>query len=367
MMIPFCLFLTLIAIPTDDGPSAVLGLVPAEYRDKVLDQLKQANENAAALEAAIREAPADEREALAFLIAHMPVRDLQSLSKDFLLSNVSLAYRARSATPWAENIPKELFYEYVLPYASVNERRDNWREDFYDRFIEIAKTCATPTEAVAKLNIGAFQSLKVSYHATKRPKPDQSPYESTKAGYASCTGLSIILIDACRAVGIPARFVGTPQWSDRSGNHSWVEVWDKEWRFVGACEPSRLNEGWFVEKASKADESNPRHRIYATRFSGSTLTFPMVWKPGSKEVPAEDVTRRYTLRRKVTFKIAEGSGTITVRSAGVIVARDELAPTASFELPGDSVYQVTIDRRGAEAIVREIKLTKDNDQVVELR
>ncbi|MEE9394119.1 MAG: hypothetical protein V3W41_16595 [Planctomycetota bacterium] len=39
------------------------------------------------------------------------------------------------------------------------------------------------------------------------------------AGTASCIGLSIMLIDAC-AVGVPARFVGTPLWSDGSGNHS---------------------------------------------------------------------------------------------------------------------------------------------------
>ena len=55
-----------------------------------------------------------------------------------------------------------------------------------------------------------FKAVNVKYHATKRLKPDQSPSESMKIGYASCSGLSIILVDACRAVGVPARVVGTP-------------------------------------------------------------------------------------------------------------------------------------------------------------
>ena len=31
-------------------------------------------------------------------------------------------------------------------------------------------------------------------------------------GYASCTGVSIVYIDALRSVGIPSRLAGTPAW-----------------------------------------------------------------------------------------------------------------------------------------------------------
>ncbi len=284
----------------------VLDLLPPEARSVVSDQLAKAGENAQTLGAAIAEAPVDQREAVAFLVANMPVSDLKTLGKDYLLSNVRYAYLAREATPWGPKIPKELFFEDVLPYASINERRDDWRKDFYDRFLPIAKESPTPGEAVKRLNVEVFKTFNVAYHATKRPKPDQSPYESIQAGFASCTGLSILLIDAARAVGIPARMVGTPRWTDNSGNHSWVEVWDREWSFVGACEPSKLNEGWFIGQASKADESKPEHRIYATSFKTTDTHFPMVWKRSSRDVPGEDVTRRYTLRRKVTFKSVEG-------------------------------------------------------------
>ena len=86
-----------------------------------------------------------------------------------------MAYLAREATPWAAKVPKELFFEDVLPYASVNERRDDWRKDFYDRFIAVAKECATPGEAVKRLNVEVFKTFNVAVPrdqaAQARPEP----------------------------------------------------------------------------------------------------------------------------------------------------------------------------------------------------
>ncbi len=354
------------AIVRADSPSSAVDLLPNEYRSIVAERLAKAGDNASKLSDAITEAPPEQREAVGFLIANMPESDLKTLDKDYLLANVRYAYLAREATAWGRNIPKELFFEDVLPYVSVNERRDDWRKDFYDRFLPIAKESATPGEAVKRLNVEVFKTFNVAYHATKRPKPDQSPYESIKAGFASCTGLSILLIDACRAVGIPARMVGTPRWTDNSGNHSWVEVWDREWSFVGACEPSKLNETWFLKRASEADESKPQNRIYATSFKSTDTYFPMVWKRASRDVPGEDVTRRYTLRRKVTFKAPGSTGEITVRLNGRLVAQDKIADSTSFELPGDLSYEVQVKKADGE-ITKTVKLSTEPDQVIEIR
>ena len=54
------------------------------------------------------------------------------------------------------------------------------------------------------------------------------------------------------AVGIPARVAGTPMWTNMRGNHTWVEVWDGGWHFVGAAEPDPkgLDHTWFNGDAS---------------------------------------------------------------------------------------------------------------------
>src|SRR5581483_5004512 len=130
---------------------------------------------------------------------------------------------------------------------------------------------------------------------TDRKQPHQSPKESMESGKASCTGLSILLCDACRSVSVPARLVGTPMWSNNSGNHTWVEIWDGRWHFTGACEPDPkgLDHGWFEGNAAQAKKDVPEHAIYAVSFRKTTLSFPLVWAPRNKDVSAENVTERY--------------------------------------------------------------------------
>jgi hypothetical protein len=266
-----------------------------KWWDEVVDHaLTMAKDNRSELEKALTAVPKDQRKGMAFLIGNMPDNDLKSLKADFLLLNCELAYKARAEAPWGKDIPEDIFLNDVLPYANVDETRDAWRKEFFDLCMPIAKTCKTAGEAAHKINGELFKTLKVKY-STERRAPNQSPKESIEQGKASCTGLSIVLSDACRAVCVPARLVGTPLWANKRGNHTWVEVWDKTWHFTGACEPdpSGLDRGWFVGDAAQAKKDSFEHAIYATSFRKTSQHFPLVWALGNKNVPAENVTDRY--------------------------------------------------------------------------
>jgi len=270
-------------------PFAVRAEPPA-----VEQALARAKVNRPELERALNGVAPDQRAGMAFLIANMPDSDLTQLKADFLITNVELAYKARAEVPWGKHIPEEIFLNDVLPYANVDERRDAWRAEFYDLCLPLVRDCKTPAEAARKLNSELFQKLKLGY-STQRKAPNQSPKESIEQGKASCTGLSIVLSDACRAMCIPARIVGTPMWANKRGNHTWVEIWDAGWHFTGACEqdPGGLNRGWFVGDAAQAKRDSPEHAIYAASFRKSPIHFPLVWARGNKNVPAENVTDRY--------------------------------------------------------------------------
>jgi hypothetical protein len=171
----------------------------------------------------------------------------------------------------------------------------------------LVKSCKTPSEAAQKLNSQVFQKVRLQF-STQRKAPNQSPKESIEQGKASCTGLSIVLSDACRCVCVPARLVGTPLWINKRGNHTWVEVWDKDWHFTGACEqdPNGLDRGWFVPDASQAKKDSYEHAIYAASFRKSTVNFPLVWDIKKKDVPAENVTDRYAKKaepKPATFRV----------------------------------------------------------------
>ena len=229
-----------------------------------------------------------------FLTGHMPKKDHETLSAEFLTSNLDLAFQARGEFPWAKQVPEEIFLNDVLPYAVFDETREAWRKDFLEKARPLVKDAKTATDAVQALNREFFKLINVHYH-TGRKAPNQSPSESAKIGMASCTGLSIILVDACRAVGIPARAVGTPLWTNKRGNHTWVEVWDGGWHFTGADEYDKdgLNRGWFVNDAAQAKEKEPNYAIYSTSWKKDGLAFPMVWAADSQEVAAVNVTSRY--------------------------------------------------------------------------
>ena len=265
------------------------------WSDATASSLAQSGANRLELIIALDRAPVNQREGIQFLIEHMPQRDLLELKADFLSDNLAIAYKARQELPWGSTIPPDIFLNDVLPYASVTEPRENWRTQLYTICLPLVKECKTPAQAAKILNEKLFSLYNVKY-STKRRAPDQGPLETMKSGTATCTGLSILLVDACRAVGIPARIVGTPLWSNNSGNHTWVEIWDGEWLFTGAAEqsPEGLNRGWFVENASHAVKNDRQKAIYASSFRKTGLTFPLVWARNADYVNAVNVSDRYT-------------------------------------------------------------------------
>ncbi|MDT8390270.1 MAG: transglutaminase domain-containing protein [Lentisphaeria bacterium] len=263
--------------------------------------------------------PKEQHKAADFLFEHMPERDRQ-LTVAFLAENVDYAYRAREKFPWARDVPDDLFLNWVLPYASLDESRDPWRKKFFEMFGDTVMACGTAGEAAITLNTTIYDTLNVHY-SKQRPKANQSPAESIKAGKASCTGLSILLVNACRSVGIPARVVGTPLWVKGGGNHTWVEIWDKGWHSVGAAESKALNRTWFAEKASEQVGHDPRHAIYAASFKKTETPFPLVWAPAVKHVSAVNVTANYAADKAAAVSLDDVKKALSGKTLSDLLAR----------------------------------------------
>ncbi len=281
--------------------SAFAETAPKWWPAPVDAALALAGDNRKELDQALGKVPEAQREAMGFLIANMPETDLRSLKADFLLSHVARSTEAFESAPWAKDVPRDIFLNDVLPYASLNETRDDWHAKLREISMPLVKDSKTPGDAAQALNRKIFGIVKVKY-STLRKRADQSPLQSMDSGLATCSGLSILLVDACRSVGVPARVVGTPMWTNMRGNHTWVEVWDNGWHFTGAAEPDKngLDRGWFAGDASKAKEKGdvPMHGIYASSFKKTGLSFPLVWAPHLDWVSAVNVTDRYTARAK---------------------------------------------------------------------
>lgn len=363
-----CVLISLCAFAQTPAQAASHSWPPA-----VQSALERAGANRAGLETALSRVPKAQREGLEFLVENMPDEDLKTVSPALLLDNVAQAYAAFDAAPWKTAVPGDVFLNDVLPYACLDEDREDWRAGLREKAAPLVAGCRTPGEAAQALNAKLFPLVKVRY-STERKKPNQAPSETIGSGVATCSGLSILLADACRSVGIPARVVGTPLWTNMRGNHTWVEVWDNGWHFVGAAEPDPkgLDHAWFEHDASEAKRDVPEHAIYASSFKRTDLYFPLVWAPDSQVVPAVNVTDRYAVApapaadtTRLEVRVLDASGK---RVAAPVTVRDivsgasnwtgtsrgetsDLNNFLTFDVPRGRVYEIDVadgDRQVAQ-------------------
>jgi len=189
-----------------------------------------------------------QREALTFLYAYMPLGDITDYSGKFFLENIDYTLKAKEEMPWGKLIPEREFRHFVLPIRVNNENLDSSRKVFYEELKDRVKNLSLH-DAVLEVNHWCHE--KVVY--TPSDARTSSPLASVKTAYGRCGEESTFTVAALRSVGIPARQVYTPRWAHTDDNHAWVEAWvDGTWYFLGACEPEPvLNLGWFNAPASR--------------------------------------------------------------------------------------------------------------------
>lgn len=201
-------------------------------------------------------------------------RHLETLQRDYSQTN-----------RWEALDPVDV-REYVLPLTSLGEEEVDWLPVLRPLAHELTQNAQTPLEAAMVLNRYLWKRIGVIY-STKREKANQDPLHSIRLGLASCSGLSILLVDACRSLGIPARVVGC-LWRHKPGNHSWVEVKSNgQWYPLGAFEDCPPDQLWFLDDAAQADAGSARYAIYAACATPGNAVF-YGWG-----VPAENVTQHY--------------------------------------------------------------------------
>lgn len=251
------------------------------------------------------------KEATQFLNENMPPWDVlnkESLNDGILAVNVNLSLSARQNFSWAKAVPKDVWQEWVLPYASVNEARNDWREFMVEKVAPLVRgngfQASTIQHVAETLNTQIWEKLghgsPIVFKAQMTPLI-YDPMSTMEYGYASCTGISILYVDALRTVGVPARVVGTPAWNGvvANGNHNWVEVWmgvEEGWKFIEG-QPAGPGENfdnpkdkWFCTA-----EKFQGTQVFAARWSWNQqrTVYPMQWDVSNHHIPGDDRTAYY--------------------------------------------------------------------------
>jgi transglutaminase-like putative cysteine protease len=190
-----------------------------------------------------------EKEALRFLYAYMPVADIVNKDGAYYLEQVRSSLRTKEEMEWGSRVPEELFRHFVLPVRVNNEDLDSARVVFARELKERIMGLSM-RDAVLEINHWCHE------HVVYTPTDTRTiaPLAAVKTAWGRCGEESTFTVTALRSVGIPARQIYTPRWAHTDSNHAWVEAWvDGRWYFFGACEPEPvLNLGWFNGPAYRA-------------------------------------------------------------------------------------------------------------------
>lgn len=191
----------------------------------------------------------EEQEGLNFLYKNLPLSDLTAQNHEFFIDVVKHAYRVKKEMPWGKEVSDDDFLQFVIPCHINNEHLEFYQEIFYN---ELKPRIAQMSRKEAAIEINFWCFEKATYQPTSMRTA--APLTTLKNAFGRCGEESTLAVAAFRSVGIPARQCYVPRWSHSDDNHAWVEVQTEDgWEFLGACEPEiRLNQGWFVEPASRA-------------------------------------------------------------------------------------------------------------------
>ena len=265
-------------------------------------------------------------DAVAFLRASLPPWDamnaaslgfpgpdesgVDGLNYGVLQPTVNISLENRAQLGWAAAVPKDVWQDFVLPYASVNEARSNWRPLLRDALLPRllnasggAAGALNTTAVVAAVNAQLWSALTpsaITFRSSQTPLI-YDPMSVLAFGYASCTGVSLLFVDALRSVGVAARLAGTPAWNGNatSGNHNWVEVFEPAsgaWGFIegkpagGGETLADPCDKWFCSPAKAAGT-----QFFAAQWSRATNAsiYPMAWDVANLDVPGVDRTAYY--------------------------------------------------------------------------
>ena len=139
----------------------------------------------------------------------------------------------------------------------------------------------------------------------------------------------------------------------------------------------KLNAGWALDRAAKADPTKPIHWIYASSFKKTPIHFPLVWDRGLEYVSAVNATPFYLGRQKVRIRVLDKPGgtpvpaEVRLRLDGALYASDATRPGATdggdfrFELPAAREYEVEVLPATGPKIVRgTLRTTAEPEQNV---
>ncbi len=156
--------------------------------------------------------------------------DSKIITADYLIKNIDFAFTALRQTAWGRKIPFDDFCEYILPYRIRNEQIDDWRPEYYQRYMKMLHSAPKPddlgdTYGYMKWQLGGETNFDVSFD--KYFPFDQSVGDIEKGRIGSCEITAFAAVTAMRSVGLPVGYDYIMHWGTANSRHYMPALTDR--------------------------------------------------------------------------------------------------------------------------------------------
>lgn len=229
-----------------------------------------------------------------YLYTTMPYSDIGNYDFETILDFATHGVFLWTRGQFKENLPEDIFLNYVLHHRVNEEEISPCRSFFYHQLKDRIRGLSMK-EAILEVNYWCCE--EATYQTTD--DRTMAAIDVYKRAYGRCGEESTYAVNALRSIGIPARQVYAPKWSHCDDNHAWVEVYcEGQWYFLGACEPEEiLNKGWFTSAASRA------MLIHSRWFDFEEAKEEQIEKEGM--VTMLNQTSRYAKTKKIFLTVVD--------------------------------------------------------------
>lgn len=151
--------------------------------------------------------------------------DIDAVTPELLIKNIDLAFDSWRNNPWSKTYDFNTFCEYILPYRSLTEPLEDWREE-YQFLVSGASNATLNKNEPVEVATNVILSLKDFRFLNSRPDPLPflSPKQLLFRREGACNDLANLTLLACRSVGLAVTFNFTPFYGASSNKHFWNTI-----------------------------------------------------------------------------------------------------------------------------------------------
>lgn len=237
------------------------------------------------------------------------VYDADTITKEFLIKNIDMAFDSWRNNYWCSNVNFEDFCRYILPYRNANEELSNWREYFKDKYEQRIKDSLGSMPSIKEVVLFMMKELKndVKYGTQLRNfyANYMTPEMSEKMYTMECIALAHYGTLALRACGVPCAMIET-HWRFTETSHTSIYIPtvgsnDTAYRISIYDEIQRMGQpkdsmaSWRTWMYSY-EKNDDLIRVYENNHKIASLTHP---------VTRQDITNLFSTTHNIAISIPD--------------------------------------------------------------